>query len=94
MDLTDNTSTDSAQIFSALQKNLDHFGDPPSCEAGSFCVYPIIKPCKSIQSMFPKSRDRLSVFHLYLCHDRIAIGEKKDWLTHVTISLFDLFWKN
>jgi hypothetical protein len=48
--LTDDASTGSAQIFfcpacrqAGLQKNLDRFGDPPSCEAGKSCVYPISK---------------------------------------------------
>jgi hypothetical protein len=30
-------------FFSALQKNLDCFDDPPSCEAGKSSVYPILK---------------------------------------------------
>jgi hypothetical protein len=48
--LTDDASTGSAQIFfcpacrqAGLQKNLDRSGDPPSCEAGKSCVYPILK---------------------------------------------------
>jgi hypothetical protein len=42
--LTDEASTSSAQIFFLLcRKNLDRFGDPPSCEAGKSCVYPILK---------------------------------------------------
>ena len=32
--LTDDALASSARIFSALQKNLDCFGDPTSCEAG------------------------------------------------------------
>jgi len=41
---TDDTGvTDKHRFFSALQKNLDRFGDPPSCEAGKSCVYPFLK---------------------------------------------------
>jgi hypothetical protein len=39
-------------FFSALQKNLDRFGDPSSCEAGKSCVYAILKANYSVSKNF------------------------------------------
>jgi hypothetical protein len=67
-----------------LQKNLNHFGDPSSCEAGKSCVYPILKDSLTVIKSYKSIQSVSSVFQLYLYpHGRyksapIAIGANED----------------